>query len=165
MHLAPGSDARGETDRVEGPRHDGSLHSLERLTMSGLVASYELMAPEIVLVLGAMVLLMLGVFRPEGDREAETIGWLAMGVLAVAAWLLLAQAPGRQTLFEGGFLVDGFGRFMKALTLVASAGALLLSFDYMRETRSQKFEYSVLVLLATAGMLMMISANDLIALY
>ena len=133
--------------------------------MSGLVASYELMAPEIVLVLGAMVLLMLGVFRPEGDREAETIGWLAVGVLAVAAWLLLAQAPGRQTLFEGGFLVDGFGRFMKALTLVASAGALLLSFDYMRETRSQKFEYSVLVLLATAGMLMMISANDLIALY
>ena len=48
---------------------------------------------------------------------------------------------------------------------MASAGALLLSFDYMRETRSPKFEYPVLVLLATAGMMMMISANDLIALY
>ncbi|HET6927977.1 MAG TPA: NADH-quinone oxidoreductase subunit NuoN [Hyphomicrobiaceae bacterium] len=133
--------------------------------MSGLVASYELIAPEIVLVVGAMVLLMLGVFRPESDREAEFIGWLAMGVLGLAAWFVFAQTSDRQTLFEGGFLVDGFGRFMKVLTLAASAGALLLSFDYMRETRSQKFEYPVLVLLATAGMMMMISANDLIALY
>ena len=133
--------------------------------MSGLVASYGLIAPEIVLVVGAMVLLMLGVFRPESDREAEIIGWLAMGVLGLAAWLVLAQTSDRQTLFEGGFVVDGFGRFMKGLTLAASAGALLLSFDYMRETRSQRFEYPVLVLLATAGMMMMISANDLIALY
>jgi NADH-quinone oxidoreductase subunit N len=54
---------------------------------------------------------------------------------------------------------------MKLLTFVASAGALFLSFDYMRETRSHKFEYPVLVLLATAGMGMMISAGDLIALY
>ena len=133
--------------------------------MSELVASYGLIAPEIVLVVGAMALLMLGVFRPESDREAEIIGWLAMGVLGLAAWLVLAQTSDRQTLFEGGFVVDGFGRFMKGLTLAASAGALLLSFDYMRETRSQRFEYPVLVLLATAGMMMMISANDLIALY
>ena len=62
-------------------------------------------------------------------------------------------------------MVDGFARFMKVLTFAASAGALFLSFDYMRETKSQKFEYPVLVLLATAGMGMMISANDLIALY
>ena len=115
--------------------------------MSELVASYGLIAPEIVLVVGAMVLLMLGVFRPESDREAEIIGWLAMGVLGLAAWLVLAQTSDRQTLFEGGFVVDGFGRFMKGLTLAASAGALLLSFDYMRETRSQRFEYPVLVLL------------------
>ena len=54
---------------------------------------------------------------------------------------------------------------MKVLTLVAVGGALLLSFDYMRETKILKFEYPVLVLLATAGMLMMISANDLISLY
>src|SRR5882724_8889483 len=133
--------------------------------MSGLVASYGLIAPEIVLVVGAMALLMLGVFRPENDREAESIGWLAILVLGLAAWLVLEQPAGRQTLFDGGFVIDGFGRFMKVLTLVASAGALLLSFDYMRETKSQKFEYPVLVLLASAGMMMMISANDLIALY
>ena len=43
--------------------------------------------------------------------------------------------------------------------------ALLLSFDYLREAKTLKFEYPVLALLATAGMVMMISANDLIALY
>ena len=68
-------------------------------------------------------------------------------------------------MFDGGFVVDDFARFMKILTLVGSAGALFLSFDYMRETRSLTFEYPVLVLLASAGMMMMISANDLIALY
>ena len=66
--------------------------------MSGLVASYDLIAPEIVLVCGAMALLMLGVFRPENDREAETIGWLAIVVLGLAAWLVFEQPVGRQTL-------------------------------------------------------------------
>jgi NADH-quinone oxidoreductase subunit N len=133
--------------------------------MNELVAAYGLIAPEIVLVVGAMALLMLGVFRPESDREAETIGWLAIGVLGLAAWLVLNQPAGKQALFDGAFVVDGFARFMKLLTFVATAGALFLSFDYMRETRSHKFEYPVLVLLATAGMGMMISAGDLIALY
>jgi NADH-quinone oxidoreductase subunit N len=130
-----------------------------------LVAAYGLIAPEIVLVVGALALLMLGVFRPESDREAETIGWLAIGVLGLAAWLVLNQPAGKQALFDGAFVVDGFARFMKLLTFVATAGALFLSFDYMRETHSHKFEYPVLVLLATAGMGMMISAGDLIALY
>src|SRR2546421_6384669 len=83
-----------------------------RYTMSGLVASYGLIAPEIVLVVGAMALLMLGVFRPENDREAETIGWLAILVIGLAAWLVLEQPVSRQTLFDGGFVLDGFGRYM-----------------------------------------------------
>jgi NADH-quinone oxidoreductase subunit N len=133
--------------------------------MSDLALSYGSLSPEIVLVGGAMALLMLGVIRRETEREAERICWLAIGVIAVAAWLVLGQLPGTQLLFEGAFVVDAFARFMKLLTLVASAGALFLSFDYMRETRSLKFEYPVLVLLASAGMMMMVSANDLIALY
>src|SRR5262245_4809748 len=133
--------------------------------MNELVSAYWLLAPEIVLVVGAMALLMLGVFRPETDREAEVIGWLAVIVLALATWLTIQQPPEKATLFNGAFVVDGFGRFLKVLTLVSSAAALILSFDYMREAKILKFEYAVLVLLATAGMLMMISANDLISLY
>jgi NADH-quinone oxidoreductase subunit N len=133
--------------------------------MNELVSAYWLLAPEIVLVVGAMALLMLGVFRPETDREAEAIGWLAVMGLALAAWLIIQQPPEKAVLFNGAFIVDGFGRFLKVLTLLSSAAALILSFDYMREAKILKFEYAVLVLLATAGMLMMISANDLISLY
>ena len=133
--------------------------------MSGLLTTYWPILPEIVMVLGAMALLMLGVFRPDGDRDAEPIGWLAIGVIIVTVWMLLGHPEGRFTLFSDGFVSDGFARFLKVVTLVASAGTLLLSFDYMREARAMKFEYPVLVLLATAGMMMMISAGDMLALY
>jgi NADH-quinone oxidoreductase subunit N len=127
--------------------------------------SYWPLYPELVLVVGAMALLMLGVFRPENDRESEVIGWLAIGTMGLAAWMLLQQPAATQVLFDGAFVVDGFARLMKLLTLAAAAAALLLSFDHFREARALKFEYPVLTLLATAGMLMMISANDLISLY
>ena len=127
--------------------------------------AYWPLYPELVLVVGAMALLMLGVFRPESDREAEAIGWLAIGVLGLASWFVLQQPAGTHRLFEGAFVVDAFSRFMKVLTFGAAAVALLLSFDYLRQTKTLKFEYPVLALLATAGMGMMISANDLIALY
>ena len=127
--------------------------------------AYWPLFPELLLALGAMALLMIGAFRPERDAEAEAIGWMAVVLLGMAAWLVLSQPAGEHLLFDGAFVVDGFARFMKVLTLVASGAALILSFDDMRRTRTLKFEYPVLVLLATVGMLMMISANDLIALY
>ena len=127
--------------------------------------AYWPLYPELVLVVGAMALLMLGVFRPESEREAEAIGWLAIGVLGLASWFVLKQPAGTHRLFDGAFVVDAFGSFMKVLTFGAAAVALLLSFDYLRQARTLKFEYPVLALLATAGMGMMISANDLIALY
>ena len=116
--------------------------------MNELVSTYWLLAPEIVLVVGAMGLLMVGAFRPDNDHEAEVIGWLAIIVLALAAWLVLSQPTDKASLFGGAFVVDGFTRFMKVLTLVACVGALVLSFDYMREVKALTFEYPVLVLLA-----------------
>jgi len=68
-------------------------------------------------------------------------------------------------MFGGSFLIDDYARFLKMLTLVGSAGALVLSLDYLTLERQQKFEYGALFLLATLGMLMLISASDLIALY
>ena len=133
--------------------------------LHNLVTAYWPLGPEIAIAAGAMALLMYGVFRPENDREAETVGWLAILVLFVAGWLIWRQPAAVERMFEGAFIVDGFARFMKILTLIASAGALVLSFDHMREGKYLKFEYPVLVLLATAGMLMMISAGDLISLY
>ncbi|MDA7946603.1 MAG: NADH-quinone oxidoreductase subunit NuoN [Hyphomicrobiaceae bacterium] len=125
--------------------------------------TYILALPEILLVVGAMILLMVGAFR--GERSANAISWAAVVLLLLAAvFVLLLPAKGK-VLFDGAFIVDSFGRFMKVLTLIGSAAAIVMSFDYMRRARLEKFEYPILILLATAGMMMMISANDLIALY
>jgi NADH-quinone oxidoreductase subunit N len=127
--------------------------------------TYWPLFPELLLALGAMALLMIGAFRPERDAEAEAIGWMAVVLIGMAAWLVVSQPAGEHGMFDGAFVVDGFARFMKVVTLLASGAALIMSFDYMRRSRILKFEYPVLVLLATTGMLMMISANDLISLY
>src|SRR5690606_10974950 len=68
-------------------------------------------------------------------------------------------------LFNGGFISDAFARYMKLLVLGGSALALVLSFSSSHENGLNKFEYSVLVVLATLGMCAMVSANDLMVLY
>ena len=120
--------------------------------------------PEIVIVLAAMALLMYGVFKPETQPHARIATWLAVAVLIVAA-VLFVQQPDIPNVMEGSFTVDALARFMKVLTLLGAAGALVLAFNEFEEQQSLKFEYPVLILLATAGMMLMISASDLIALY
>ena len=121
--------------------------------------------PELVLAIGAMLLLVYGVFRPEGDETGRSVGWAAIGVLAIAGFLVLYQPTEPQSLFEGAFVVDNFARVMKLLVLAGAAVALLLTFDEFSDVRQMKFEYPILMLLATTGMMVMISAGDLIALY
>lgn len=132
-------------------------------TATSTFASYFPIIPEIVLVVGALVLLMIGVFR--GDRAADAIGWLSILLLGAAALIILGQTDGPHVLFGGALVIDAFARFMKVLTLLGSAVVIFMSFDYLRETRLLKCEYPVLIVFATVGMLLMISANDLIALY
>jgi NADH-quinone oxidoreductase subunit N len=129
------------------------------------LGSYAPILPEIVVVLAAMGLLMYGVFRPETDVEGRAVAWLAMGALVLAGLLILGQPAGVETVFEGAFVVDAFARFMKILVLLGSAIALLLAFGEFSDAKQMKFEYPVLVLLATVGMMMMVSAGDLVALY
>ena len=133
--------------------------------MPTLYSKLAPLAPELVLILGAFALLMLGVFRKETEANAEKIGWLALLVIVVAGGFLLLKPVESVREFEGAFISDPLARFMKMLALIGAGGALLISFDAMREGKYLKFEYPVLVLLATAGMMVMISAGDLIALY
>ena len=119
--------------------------------------------PEIVLAVGAMAFLMLGVFRKEDSTGLIT--WLCMLLLAAAGVLVVTGASGRLTAFEGGFVIDAFSDFMKILTLIGSGVTIVMSIHFMKTERIERFEYPILVVLATLGMLMMISANDLISLY
>jgi NADH-quinone oxidoreductase subunit N len=122
----------------------------------------EAALPELILATGAMALLMLGVFTRR--ERGELILWLAVLLLAVAG-VFVATATGTVTLFNDSFIVDPFARMLKLLTLTGAAVALLMSVDYWREAGGVKFEFPILILFAATGMLMMISANDLIALY
>jgi len=119
--------------------------------------------PEFVLGVGAMALLMLGVFR--GERGGRIIDGAAIALLVTAGVILLMLPSGNLTTFGGSFVVDDFARYLKILALFGSAAAILLSLDYVDRERQHRFEYSVLILLSTLGMLMLISAADLIALY
>jgi len=118
--------------------------------------------PELILAIGALVLLMAGVFL----RREATAGLVGIGIgLLVAVCVLIVVHPAEGTLFNGAFIQDGFSRYMKALVLAGSAFALVLSVSSAIEDGLDKFEYTVLVLLATLGMMMMVSANDLMSLY
>ncbi|HXZ21876.1 MAG TPA: NADH-quinone oxidoreductase subunit NuoN [Pseudolabrys sp.] len=119
--------------------------------------------PELLLACGAMVMLMVGVLF--GERSAASVnGWCVIILLVVGGAVVWVPA-GPHAMFGGSFLVDDYARFLKLLALVGSGGALLLSLDYLTIEEQQKFEYGALFLLATLGMLMLISASDLIALY
>src|SRR5271155_884089 len=129
------------------------------LTITSLVP----LLPEIVLGLGAMALLMLGVFRAE--RSVVLIDSASIVLLVAAGVIVLLLPPGKLVTFDGSFVVDGFARFLKILAIIGSAAAILMSIDYAQRQKQERFEYSVLIVLSTLGMLMLISANDLIALY
>ncbi len=119
--------------------------------------------PEIVLAVGAMVLVLIGAFR--GDRSTGAIGGFAV-MLLIAAGVLVALMPSETvTTFGGSFVVDSFARFFKLLVLIGSATAVLMSTDFLSTEDRRKFEYPVLIVLSTTGMLMLVSAADLIALY
>src|SRR5262245_31360407 len=116
--------------------------------------------PEIVLAVGAMLLLMVGAYR---ERSTQLVNLGAIMLLIVAAFIV-ARVPGG-TILNGSFIIDDFARFLKILTYIGSAFAIVMSLNYLAVERQEKFEFAVLILLSTTGMGMLISAGDLIALY
>src|ERR1700730_10028628 len=110
-----------------------------------------------------MALLILGAWRGEGS--ARLISWLAIGVLILVFMITEFGGDERRVGFYGMFVTDAFAHFTKALVLIGSAVTILMSMRYNEEHGIARFEFPVLVLLATTGMMVMISANDLITLY
>ena len=88
-----------------------------------------------------------------------------MGVLALAIVVIVVSARSRGNVFDDAYVDDGFARFMKVLALTGSLVSLVLSRDYLKREGIDQFEYPVLILIATLGMLVLTSANSLIALY
>ncbi|HEX9462016.1 MAG TPA: NADH-quinone oxidoreductase subunit NuoN [Alphaproteobacteria bacterium] len=134
--------------------------------------------PELFVAVAAMLLLLFGVFRGERPHQAAGTGrgvaaaanarlvsWIAIAILAIAGVLVAGGSVERIYTFSDMFVSDAFSGFSKILILIGSALTLIISIDYNEREDMGRFEYAVLILFATLGMMLMVSANDLIALY
>ncbi|HEV7435758.1 MAG TPA: NADH-quinone oxidoreductase subunit NuoN [Pseudorhizobium sp.] len=132
------------------------------MTSELFLASLQLAMPEIILAVGALALLMIGVFS--GERSAPTVTGLAVALI-IASGLWLVLVPGEGAAFGGAFMLDPFARFMKVVALIGSVTAMIMTVGHARSEQLDRFEFPVLLVLATLGMMLLISANDLLALY
>ena len=127
-------------------------------------ADLNIILPEILLALFAIFALLGGVYTGK-DGVASTLVWLtSAAMVALAAWIGLT-GEGTNVAFNGMFSDDGFSRFAKVVILLSTAAVLIMGEGYMSKRGLLRFEYPILVALSVVGMMMMVSAGDLMALY
>jgi NADH-quinone oxidoreductase subunit N len=125
---------------------------------------YVAALPEIVLSVYAMLALIVAVYTGK-DGWSAALTWATAAVfVAIAIWVA-TRAAGAGMAFHNAFIDDAFARFAKVTVLLSAAAVLAMSESYMRRRGLARFEYPVLIALAVAGMMMMVSAGDLMALY
>jgi NADH-quinone oxidoreductase subunit N len=127
-------------------------------------ADLNTILPEIVISVYAM-LALLGAVYTSKDKLAGLVTYATAGLLLlVAAWIGL-NGGGATTAFGGMFVDDAFARFAKVTILLAAAAVLVMGMGYLERHKMMKFEYPILVALSVVGMMFMVSAGDLMALY
>ena len=123
--------------------------------------NWAIALPEIALSVVAMAILIFGVLRR--DDTFFLTSMFALGGFLLAALLVLTANRGVG--YHGQFVSDAFSSFVKILVLAGAALALILSLDYNRTNHIARFEYPVLMLLSVTGMMVMVSASNLMTLY
>lgn len=129
--------------------------------MPDLISALQLSAAEASLAVGGLVLLMIGAFA--GEKSARLVSALSI-LLLLGATALAVTGPLGQA-FNGAYVADPLAVYGKALIFLSSAVAIVLGDGWMKRTRIARFEFPVLIVLASAGMGMMASSGDLISLY
>jgi len=128
-----------------------------------LTADFETVLPEVVLAVYAMLALLAAVYTTK-DGAARLLVWVTSALMvALAFWIATMDVT--EYAFYGMFVSDGYARFAKVTILLSGAAVLLMSQDYMSRQGLLRFEYPILIALATVGMMVMVSAHDLMALY
>jgi NADH-quinone oxidoreductase subunit N len=128
-----------------------------------LATSLYSIIPEVFLAIAGMFALIVGVIK--GHKITNSLGAM-IALFFVVAFVFVMMGPSDVTKsFNGMFIVDSFAACMKVLILLASFLTLVMSLQYWRAEQRERFEYPVLILFATLGMMLMVSANDLMSLY
>jgi NADH-quinone oxidoreductase subunit N len=122
-----------------------------------------LIIPELALVVGGLVLLMIGVFT--GEKSGNLVTLLTILLLVGVGGALAMPVTTSKIIMNGAIVQDGFGQFMKLLCVLGAVLSLVMGRSFILQEKMNKFEFPVLVLFATIGMVMMISANDFLSLY
>ena len=121
--------------------------------------------PELFLACAASLLLMYGVYSGQ-DRSTRVVLIGAVFIaLATLVILVLTPREGTTTAFSGLFVADAFSDFMKLFILVGVAVTIAMTLTFIEREEMARFEIPILMLFAALGMMLMVSANDLIALY
>ncbi len=122
------------------------------------------MLPELILAAGALFLVVVGAYA--GSQATRAVWVLSHAVMAASAYALTLSFPESPVqLFGGLYIVDGFSQFVKALLLGGSYMVIILVAAWLKERETPFFEKPILVILAITGMMVMVSSNDLMALY
>jgi len=121
--------------------------------------------PEMLLATLALVLVLVAAYGGEGASNARRVTRIALGGIVLALALIWSGTTGDETAFGGMFRADSFANYMKILVLLGTFGALYMSITPLAKDDINKPEFALLVMLALVGMMLMISANDLMSLY
>ncbi len=120
--------------------------------------------PEIFLSVYAMVAL-LGVVYTSKDELAKRVTWVTAFIFILVAFLIIFSEEKTEIAFGGMFINDAFSRFSKIIILLSAAVVLVMGQEYMSRRGFLRFEYPLLVTLSVVGMMVMVSAGDLMSLY
>ncbi|MBT9243972.1 NADH-quinone oxidoreductase subunit NuoN [Gemmobacter fulvus] len=127
-------------------------------------SDFNIVLPEVALAVYAMGALLFGVYTGK-DKTSTLITWATAAMFVALALWIGVSGEGARTAFGGMFNDDPFARFAKVTILLSAAAVLVMSEDYMQRRALARFEYPILVALSVIGMMMMVSAGDLMALY
>jgi len=122
----------------------------------------EYILPEIFLSVSILVILMLGVFIKKSYKLVNNLIILS---LIFTGLLIFQQQNASVKIFNDNYIIDNFSVFMKILTTISCIFILIISNDYIKNTKINKFEYPILILTSVLGMMIMISSYDLIVFY
>ena len=133
------------------------------MDIDAIILSVIASVPEIIVIVGACVLLMIAPVR--GRRFGPMLFWSSLATVIAAAAATFALAGEPRLVYSGMFVVDDFSVFFKAAFYLATGLCVLMSPRYLEEEDIARGEYYVLLLFALSGMMIMASGLDLLSIY